>query len=404
METSLPAWTDRAILHMDMDAFFASAEQLDHPEWRGLPVIVGGSATGRGVVSTASYEARRFGIHSAMPSAQATRLCPDAIWAKPRFERYHELACAVMEILTSFTPRVQQVSIDEAYLDVTPAGHADTHPVEIARSIRTQVDALGLSCSLGVATSRTVAKIASDHDKPHGITVVWPGEEAGFLAPLPVRALPGVGAATATRLRGAGIRTLGDLATLDPVSAAALLGSAGPDLVHRAGGLDDRPVGEDRRVKSVSHEHTFSTDIRELPEVEAVLRDLVERVAARLRRKGLAGRTLTVKVRHADFSTRTASKTLEAPTDLDTDMLPTARALVRSVWTPGAGLRLLGFGVSGFGAAEEQLGLFDEAPTEQRRRARSLVESIDRVKERFGDDAIGFRGPEPERDGPDSGD
>lgn len=391
-------WDGRAVLHMDMDAFFAAVEQLDHPEWRGKPVIVGGSAEGRGVVSTASYEARRYGVGSAMPSAQAARLCPDAIWAPPRFDRYRELSSAVMTILHSFTPTVQQVSIDEAYLDVTPSGHRTEDPVDVARAIRTRVDTLGLTCSLGVATSRTVAKIASDREKPHGITVVRPGEEAAFLSPLRVRTLPGVGGATASRLRAAGIRTLGDLAALDPVSAVNLLGSHGPTLAERASGIDGRPVGEERDVKSVSHEHTFATDIRERSDVEGTLRDLVCRVAARLRRKELAGRTLTVKVRYADFTTRTASETLSVPTDLDAELTPVALQLLRRVWSPGAGLRLLGFGVSGFGAATEQLGLFDADATETRERSRALAESIDRVKERFGDDAIGFGHLEHESD------
>ena len=256
-------WTARAILHIDMDAFFASVEQLDHPEWRGKPVIVGGSPTGRGVVSTASYEARRFGIHSAMPAAQAARRCPNAIWAPPRFSRYSELADAVCAIFSEFTPRVERVSIDEAYLDVTPTQHNPADPVSIASDIQRRVDALGLSCSIGVATTKTVAKIASDHDKPHGITVVPPGMEADFLAPLPASAIPGVGATTAARLRDVGIRTIGDLADLDGSSARQLLGNYGPELVARALGRDDRPVAEERTVKSVSNEHTFAHDVRE---------------------------------------------------------------------------------------------------------------------------------------------
>lgn len=383
-------WHDRAVLHVDMDAFFAAVEQLDHPEWRGRPVIVGGSAEGRGVVSTASYEARRYGVGSAMPSARAARLCPEAIWAPPRFQRYHELSDEVMAILHSFTPMVQQVSIDEAYLDVTPCGANPADPAVIAEVVRSRVDAIGLTCSIGVATSKTVAKIASDRDKPHGITVVRPGDEAAFLAPLPVRSLPGIGGATAARLRSAGIRTLGDLAGLDDTSATTLLGSSGASLAARARGVDERPVGEHRDVKSVSHEHTFPADIRERSEVEVTLRDLVCRVASRLRRKERTGRTLTVKVRYADFTTRTASETLPVATDLESEMLPVALSLLSRVWSPGAGLRLLGFGVSGFCASTEQLGLLGEASPAGRQRSRALAESIDRVRERFGDRAIGF--------------
>jgi len=389
MDRSVQTWDGRAVLHVDMDAFFASVEQLDHPEWRGKPVIVGGSPGGRGVVSTASYEARVFGIHSAMPSAQAQRRCPNAIWARPRFARYSELSDAVHAIFLDMTPHVQRVSIDEAYLDVTPTAHRSTHPVAIAEDIRAQVDELGLSCSIGVATSKTLAKIASDHDKPHGITVVAPGTEATFLAPMPVTAIPGVGGATAERLRTVGIRTIGDLAAIDEATAAQVLGTYGADLVARARGIDDRPIAEEHGVKSVSNEHTFATDVRERADVESELRALVERVARRLRRKRLKGRTLTVKLRYADFTTKTASRTIAVATDLDDHLLAVAIELLRETWSPGAGLRLLGFGASGFGQRSEQLDLLGDASAEDDR-ARALVESIDAVKARFGDSAITF--------------
>jgi len=385
-------WSGRAILHVDMDAFFASVEQLDHPEWRGLPVIVGGSAESRGVVSTASYEARRYGVHSAMSSAQARRLCPDAIWTHGHFARYRELSHAVVAIFRDVTPTVEQVSIDEAYLDVTPTANRPGDPVEIAREIRARVDAIGLSCSIGVATSKAIAKIASDCNKPHGITVVAPGTEARFLGPLPVTALSGVGGATAERLRGAGIRTLGELAALDASTARSLLGSAGPELVRRAAGRDDRPVGSERDVKSVSNEHTFAHDIRERAEVEATLRSLVSRVASRLRAKSLSGRTLTLKLRYGDFTTKTASKTLPTPTNLDAELLSAGRALLDQAWTPGAGLRLLGFGVSGFCETEEQLDLFS-GDIPEKGRTRALVEGVDAIRQRFGSDAISFGAP-----------
>lgn len=396
MTTNDRTWTARAILHIDMDAFFASVEQLDHPEWRGRPVIVGGSPTGRGVVSTASYEARRFGIHSAMPAAQAARRCPDAIWAPPRFARYGELADEVCAIFAERTPRVERVSIDEAYLDVTPTVHNPTDPVTIAHDIQQRVDALGLSCSIGVATTKTVAKIASDHEKPHGITVVPPGMEADFLAPLPASAIPGVGAMTAGRLRDVGIRTIGDLAALDDASARQLLGNYGPELVTRALGFDERPVAEERGVKSVSNEHTFAHDVRERTEVEAALRSLVDRVARRLRRKGLKGRTFTVKLRYADFTTKTASRTVVVATDLDEQMLEIALELLRETWSPGAGLRLLGFGASGFSDRAEQLDLLSASAPLDDDRARALTESIDAVKAKFGDAAIGFGRVEPD--------
>lgn len=390
------------MLHVDMDAFFASIEQLDHPEWRGLPVIVGGSADRRGVVSTASYEARLYGVHSAMPSAQAVRLCPDAIWAPSRFDRYHEVSRAIVGVFEQLTPFVQQVSVDEAYLDVTPTEHRPTDPVDIARTIQAEVDAMGLSCSIGVATCKTVAKIASDAEKPHGITAVRPGDEAVFLAPMSVRALPGVGAATAERLRIAGIRTLGELAGLDDASALQLMGSSGHELVRRARGIDDRPVHDPDAVKSVSNEHTFSTDVRTRAEIEAALRKLVERVSERLRRKGLQGRTATVKLRYADFTTRTVRHTAALPMDLAADLLPVALRLLEDTWTPGAGLRLLGFGVSGFGERSEQLDLFTTDAEDDTERSRALVDSIDAVRARFGSGAIRLgmhdAGQEPEKE------
>lgn len=387
---SMPAWSARAILHMDLDAFFASVEQLDHPEWRGRPVIVGGAPSGRGVVSTASYEARTFGIHSAMPAAQAARLCPDAVWAKPRFKRYSQLSRAVREILGSVTPHIEPTSIDEAYLDVSP-GQTGSHPVEIAERIRREVDGLGLSCSLGVATGKTIAKIASDRDKPHGITVVWPGTEAAFLAPLPVGVLPGIGAQTAQRLLGAGIRTLGDLARLDPRTVETLAGSWGPELLDRARGIDERPVASSRDVKSVSNERTFAHDLHERDAAERELGALVARVASRLRAGALLARTFTVKLRFADFTTRTARRTLEVPTDLEDEMLPVAVSLLSRAWSPGAGLRLLGFGASGFDDPAQQLDLLETAQADApdtRQQRRALAAEIDAIRKRFGDDAL----------------
>lgn len=397
MDIGCPTWPARAVLHVDMDAFFAAVEQLDHPDWRGLPVIVGGAADRRGVVAAASYEARRSGVRSAMPSAQAQRLCPDAVWAPARFERYRELSRRILALFEELTPAVEQISIDEAFLDVTPSAHRPVDPVDVATGIQRRVDGLGLSCSVGVATCKTVAKIASDHDKPHGITIVRPGEESAFLAPLPVDALPGIGSATAAALRAAGIRTLGDLAVLDPASATELMGSAGPVSVQRAAGIDDRPVAPSRDVKSVSNEHTFSSDVRERDEVEAALRRLVDKVSVRLREKGLQGRTVTVKLRYADFTTKTVRQTLPAAMDLTDELLPPALELIRDVWTPGAGLRLLGFGVSGFGVPSTQLDLFADEGT-YTSKSRALVESMDAVRARFGDDAIMRGAPHVEAD------
>lgn len=387
-------WKGRAILHVDLDAFFAAVEQLDHPEWRGKPVIVGGSPTGRGVVSTASYEARRFGVRSAMPSARAAKLCPDAIWAPSRFDRYREMSSAVFAIFRDESPLVQPVSVDEAFIDVTPGRGRSEHPVAVARRIRARVSELGLTASVGVATSKTVAKIASDHDKPDGLTVVCPGDEQTFLDPLPVRDMSGIGPKSAERLGTLGIRTLGDLAALDDTTARQLLGSHGVGLVARARGIDDRSVHDNDPAKQVSNERTFSTDIRTAEELGTALAGLAAKVAQRLRRKGLAGRTVTVKLRFSDFTTRTAQRTLPAPTDDDAVFGEVARELMRTMWNPGVGVRLLGVGMSGFDAASEQMSLLtDDLPEEtasRRRTSPELVKGIDAIRDRFGDDAVRF--------------
>jgi DNA polymerase-4 len=413
-------WEGRAILHVDLDAFFAAVEQLDHPEWRGKPVIVGGDPSRRGVVSTCSYEARKFGVRSAMPSARAVQLCPDAIWTKGSFERYREMSRAVRAIFEDESALVQPLSIDEAYLDVSPGRFTAEHPVAIAQRIRARVAELGITCSVGVSASKSVAKIASDHDKPDGLTVVYPGEEAAFLAPLPVRSMPGIGPRTAERLNSLGIRTLGELASMDDVTALEVLGSHGIGTVARARGVDERPVHANRPVKSVSNERTFATDVRTPQEVDAALGALAAKVGQRLRAKGLAGRTVTVKLRFSDFTTKTVRRTLASPTDDEAVFEPIARELLRSAWSPGIGLRLLGVGLSGFDEVAEQLGLFavegDVAGGEPRGASRDaqpatgaglavrpphtdaapardrshLVRGIDAIRAKFGDSAVRY--------------
>jgi DNA polymerase IV len=391
------SWTTSAILHVDLDAFFASVEQLDHPEWRGKPVIVGGDPTRRGVVSTASYEARKFGVGSAMPSARAAQLCPGAIWAPARFDRYRELSAQVMEILHQESPLVQKVSIDEAYLDVTPGRYTSEDPAVVAERVRARVAELGITCSVGVSAVKSVAKIASDHNKPDGITVVPPGTEREFLAPLPVRAMPGIGPRTADRLSELGIRTLGELSMLDEQTAVQVLGSSGFGLVARSQGRDTRTVHENQPAKSVSNERTFATDVRTPAEVDEALDILAEKVGNRLRRKEAAGRVVTVKLRFSDFSTRTVRRTLEAPTDDEAVFGPVARELVRAAWTPGIGLRLLGVGLSGFEDRGVQLGLDLDSPSAQiesdqkaETRRADLIRGVDKVRERFGSDSLRF--------------
>ncbi len=386
-------WVGNAILHVDLDAFFAAVEQLDHPEWRGRAVIVGGSPEGRGVVSTASYEARRFGIHSAMSAARAAQLAPpDAVWAPPRFERYSELSKAVMSIFADFTPHVQQVSIDEAYLDITPGVHEYVDPIQVAEEIRARVRVLGITCSAGLSASKTVAKIASDFDKPDGLTVVSKGMEAAFLAPLPIRAMGGIGPKTAARLNTFGIHTLGDLAELDDATASQLMGSHGLSLVARAKGEVVGLVHARDQVKSVSNERTFAVDVRDAAEIDRALSSLSERVARRLRRKGFFGRTVHIKIRFADFTTKTVQRTLSSATDEEAVISPIARELVRTVWRPGIGVRLLGVGVTGLDDISEQLDLFaspesstNEPTAAERERARRLSLSMDSIRDRFGD-------------------
>lgn len=389
-------WEGPAVGLLDLDAFFASVEQLDHPEWRGQPVIVGGSPKRRGVVSTASYEARRFGVHSAMASATAARLCPQAIWTQGNFARYREMSARVMAILGDETPRVEQVSIDEAFFDVTPGRFSRESPVAICRRVQERVSELGITCSIGLGVNKTVAKIASEREKPRGLTVVMPGTESEFLAPLPVRAMSGVGAATAERLARMGVRTLGELARTDEATLGRELGVVGPRLRVRAAGEERSVVSEaaaEEEVKSVSNERTFARDLTGGPEIEQAVRSIAGTVGRRLRRRGLAGRTVTLKVKYDARRARTARRTLDEPVDDDRSIADVAAALVREIWQPGETVRLLGVGVSGFGAEEpHQMSLFDTARAGARERSgrADLGRVTDAVRERFGETAVGF--------------
>lgn len=398
-EALLPTWEGRAILLVDLDAFFASVEQLDHPGWRGKPVIVGGDPDKRGVVSTASYEARQYGVHSAMPSSQAKRLCPDAIWTKGRFDRYREMSNAIMAILHEETPFVQQVSIDEAFLDVTPNEVNREHPILVAQRIQRRVEELGVTCSVGVGTSKTVAKIASDMDKPRGLTAVFPGTEREFLSPLPVRTLSGIGAAAERKLKSAGIETLGDLADAGEERLVRLFGKNGRTMHIRASGGDDAPVEEDDEVKSVSNETSFAVDLVERDDIEAAISAMAAKVGRRLRRKGLAGHTLTLKLRFDDRSVRSAQRRLDAETDDDLAFTPLLFELLDEIWRPGIPVRLVGVAISGFErepATQEHLfELPEDAPTvdqlklsEEKRK--KLLKATDILKDRFGETAIRF--------------
>ena len=381
-------WKGRALLLVDLDAFFASVEQLDHPEWRGKPVIVGGRSDRRGVVSTASYEARAFGVHSAMPSATAERLCPDAIWTSSHFDRYHELSAQVMGILKDESPLLEQMSIDEAYLDVSPGRYTGEDPVAIAARIQARVAELGITCSIGVATGKAVANIASDMDKPRGLTVVYPGGEAAFLAPMDVRAMPGIGKQSAERLRRIGIRTLGALADTPLDKLTPLFGVNAQAVRDRARGIDPREIATESEVKSVSHERTFATDLVTREEIEDAIDMLGPMVGRRLRKKGLAGHTVTIKLRYADLSRRTAQKGLPANVDDETVFIPVAKHLIDEIWRPGDSVRLVGLGISGFEAHDEQLGLFadEELPAGNA----ELLSAADKIRDKFGDGMLKF--------------
>jgi DNA polymerase-4 len=375
---------------MDLDAFFASVEQLDHPEWRGRPVIVGGSPERRGVVSTASYEAREFGVHSAMPSFTARRLCPHAIWARPNFARYRQISDQVMSFVEDETPLVEQVSIDEAFFDVTPGRYSNESPVSICRRVQARVAELGVTCSIGLGVNKTVAKIASERQKPRGLTVVLPGMERSFLAPLPVRALSGIGKSTERALLAMRVRTLGDLARQDPRVMEGRFGVAGPRMVERAAGLERshvRAASEHEEPKSVSNERTFAHDLTTVEELEAAIGHVSELVGTRLRRKSLKGSQVTLKLKFDLSHTHTAQRQLERATNDERVFGRVARELLRGLWHEGTPVRLVGVAVSGFDAPPEQLSLFDQAPEDE---GNPLAEVTDRLRERFGTNAISY--------------
>ena len=398
----LQPWVGKAILLVDLDAFFASVEQLDHPAWRGKPVIVGGHADKRGVVAAASYEARVFGVRSAMPSVTAKMLCPDAIWTHGHYSRYKEVSNKVMQVIYLESPFVQQVSIDEAFVDISPTPHNTEHPVDIAKRIQENIEKLGVTCSIGIGTSKTIAKIASDMDKPRGLTVVYPGREKDFLAPLPVRCLSGVGAAAEAELYSHSIETMGDLAAADLAFLERLFGKNGKIMHIRANGKDNSPIITDEPAKSVSNELSFSEDLTTTQEVEAAISTMAAKVGRRLRTKGLKGQTLSLKVRYDDRSIKTLNRRLNEPTNDELAFTPLLLALLKDIWKPGMPVRLIGVGMSGFEeSAEKQGKLFDfnddQTPEEEiqpllpdaEKRAK-LLQAKDRLRDKFGEDAVRF--------------
>ena len=367
-----------------MDAFYASVEQRDRPELHGLPVIVGADPRGRGVVSAASYEARRFGVHSAMPISRAFRLCPEGAFLPVDMDKYARVSVEVMAILAEFTPLVEPLSIDEAFLDVTASGALWGDGAAIGRQIKSKIRSrVSLTASVGVAANKFVAKVASELEKPDGLVVVAPGEEGEFLSPLPVGRLWGVGKVAGAELQAMGILTIGQLAQTPAAHLKARFGPHGPDLLQLARGLDDRPVEPAAAPKSMGAEETFERDTRDVELVRATLRGQSERVARELRAGGHAGRTVTLKLRFADFSTITRAQTGD-PTQDGLAIYRRVEALFSRVRLTQA-VRLIGVSVSMLGSAGSgQLSLLepDVARTER------LARAVDRLAARFGDEAV----------------
>ncbi len=387
----MPAEPARTIFHVDMDAFFVSVEELFDPSLKGKAVVVGGQKNERGVVSAASYEARRFGVHSAMPLRTAAKLCPHAIFLDGHPERYRESSAKVFKVMNTFSPKVEMASIDEAYLDMTGTERLLGPPLRAAHSlhaaIKTQTQ---LNCSIGIGTSRLIAKVCSDQAKPNGVLYIVPGQEARFLAPLNVRKIPGVGKVLEQRLNEIGIHKVGDLARLEEGFLKERFGEWGLALAGKSRGLDaggyfDNDIGEDVGPKSVSHEHTFNTDNASQETLEAMLARLSEMVCRRLRENDLHARTVQIKLRYSDFSTITRARSLEHPTQVDGEVFRTARELFRANWESGRTIRLLGVHASGFGETSEQMDLLDDGAAARMRQALSAV---DRMRDKFGENAV----------------
>ncbi|MCP5150510.1 MAG: DNA polymerase IV [Ectothiorhodospiraceae bacterium] len=378
----------RTILHVDMDAFYASVEERERPELRGRPVVVGGDPHGRGVVAAANYEARRFGVHSAMPAAQALRLCPHAVFLPSRMSHYARESSRIRELLERYTPLIEPLSLDEAYLDVSASTRLFGGGEAIARRIKSDIRGrTGLVASVGVAPNKLLAKLASDLDKPDGLVVVSPDAIHAVLDPLPVRRLWGVGQVAAARLAELGIETVGELRATPVARLARAFGRQADGLLALANGDDERPVVVDQAAKSISHETTFDRDLRAPRELAACLLALTEQVAARLRRAARRARTVEIKVRYADFRTVTRARSLAEPTDVTATLWVAARGLLgEQLRRRRDPIRLLGMGASGLGReTSDQLDLFAEPV---RRRDAGVDALVDAVSGRFGVDAL----------------
>ncbi len=385
----------KTIFHVDMDAFFVSVEELFDPSLKGKAVVVGGQKHERGVVSAASYEARKFGVHSAMPLRTAARLCPQAIFVDGHPERYRECSQKVFHVLNGFSPQVEMASIDEAYLDMTGTERLHGPPLRAAHALHARMQAqTQLNCSIGIGTSRLIAKVSSAQAKPNGVLWIVPGQEAKFLAPLDVRAIPGVGKVTEQSLHKLGIQRVGDLARKGERFLQERFGKWGLALAGKAQGRDaggwfDSGVGEDTDAKSMSHEQTFNEDTSSLEDLEATLMRLSEMVGRRLREARVYARTIQLKLRYKDFTTVTRAHTLTTATQLDNDIFEEVRQLFSKNWRRGAEVRLLGVQASSLETAPPQLELLE---SERQQRWKEALSAVDRLRDKYGESSVSLAG------------
>jgi DNA polymerase-4 len=385
----------RTYFHVDMDAFFVSVEELFDPSLKGKPVVVGGRADQRGVVAAASYAARKYGVHSAMPLREAARRCPHAVFLEGHPERYRDLSAAVRRVLLQFTPVVEMASIDEAYLDMTGTSRLHGPAMKAADLLhQTMLRETRLNCSVGIACTRVVAKVASDQAKPNGVLRILEGLEASFLAPLDVRRLPGVGKVTEERLRKFGVRTIGDLAQLSEAALGNKIGDGLAALIEKARGRDaggwyDQEVGGNDEPKSISHEHTFNHDERNPAALASMLARLTEMVCRRLREHHLHARNVQIKLRYSDFTTCTRGRTLARATQLDAEVLEIVRELFTTNWETGRTVRLLGVQVSLLEAGSGQMELL---ASPQETRLKQAMTAVDALRDRFGESAVSLAG------------
>jgi DNA polymerase IV len=394
----------RTIFHVDMDAFFVSVEELFDPSLKGQAVVVGGQRDERGVVSAASYEARKFGVHSALPLRTAAKLCPQAIFVDGHPERYREYSEKVFKVLTTFSPQVEMASVDEAYLDMTGTARLHGPPLKAAHALHQRMkDETRLNCSVGIGSSRLIAKVSSAQAKPNGVLWIIPGEEPKFLAPLDVRAIPGVGKVMESNLHALGIKKVGDLARLEESELESRFGKWGLALAGKARGEDaggwfDSEVGADTEAKSISHEHTYNEDTADPTQIESTLMRLSEMVGRRLREANFYARTIQLKLRYKDFTTLTRAHTLASPTQLDTEIFEQVRTLFRKNWKKGVHVRLLGVHASSFTGEADQINLLEGG---RQQRWKDALAAADRLRDKFGESSVtlatGMRGTFRER-------